>query len=70
MPSAAATTASAVGSPWAPGGARTSRAPVIKGRNSSQIDASKITGVFCSTRSSALSGNARCIQRSRLAMAR
>ncbi len=48
----------------------TTAAPTVSGQNSSHTDTSKLNGVLCTTRSPGSSGSARCIHRSRLAIAR
>ena len=48
----------------------TRQAPAVSGQKSSQTETSKPIGVFCITRSSALSRYSRCIQSSRLTMPR
>ncbi len=67
-PSASAR-ASRAGSRCAPGSAITSVAPAASGAQSSHTEASKLNGVFWSTRSAAESGKARCIHPTWLASA-
>ena len=59
-----------VGVAVAPGSAMTSSAPNSSGQKNSQTETSKLKGVFCRTRSSAVRPKASCIQMMRLAMAR
>ncbi len=58
------------GSRCPPGRASTSVAPVISGQNSSHTETSKLIGVFCSTRSPAVSPYVACIHCSRLQIPR